>query len=79
MIIIDKNEQKYYPGLEDGFIKNKPFIYSIHGNLIIHPDDCIGVTDDGSKYIADVDETVLTFRHKMFLYLYDIESNEWLD
>lgn len=66
MIIIEKIEQKYFPGLEDGKVLDKPFIYSMIGNLVIHPDDIIGITDDGSKYIVDADEVVIKFRHNLY-------------
>lgn len=69
MIIIDKREEKYRLGLEDGFINGKPLIYSIQGNIILHPDDIIGISDDGSKYIVDADNIILNFRHKLYLYL----------
>lgn len=73
MIIIDKKEIKYKEGIEDGFISDKPFIYSIEGNLILHPDDIIGITDDGSKYIKDADASVLKFRETLYNYYKSLE------
>lgn len=46
--------RKYKRGLnlEDGFVNDKPFVYTVNGDKLINEeDDYIQVTEDGSKIV----------------------------
>jgi hypothetical protein len=54
IMLIESRIEKYKrnSNLEDGFKDNKPFVYSVNGDIFIDEEkDLIKITEDGSKLI----------------------------